>query len=125
MKKKINKESATTRMERVEGNAQKAKVIRELCNKIAWVFDAPANQGMGGSEIEISNLIETISPWQSKVSDDDPTWEALWQAYKVAFGFGYALGQTLDLPDIDIKPIKDLLREEKTLIYMPREKEAA
>ena len=125
MKKKIKKESGPDRIQRAQEEARKAKVIRDLCDRIIWLFDMPANQGMDGSEIEISNLIEKISPWQSKVSNDDAIWEALWQSYKVAFGFGYALGQMLDLPDIDITPIKELLKEKRGVLYMPHEKKAA
>jgi len=130
MKKKVKNESASDRsisdrIRKVKEAAEKWKAIRELCNKMVWFFDMPCNQGLEGSEIELSNLIEEISPWQHQVSDEDGKFEKVWDGVKLSFGFGYALGQMLDLPDIDITPIKELLKERKVLLYLPHEKKAA
>lgn len=122
MKKKIKKESGPSRIQKVEGNIGKMKAIREVCKEILWAFDMPSNQG----EIEgpeISTLIEQISPWQ-ELPHNEGEFEVYWEAFKVSFGLGYALGQMLDLPEIDITTIKELLREKKALLYMPHEKAA-
>ena len=141
MKKKIEKGSGPSRIQKAEENirirvqnadkkTQKAKVIRELCNEMVWLFDMPANQGMDGSEIMISNLIDEIAPWQKEIGEEDGSlsedskFVRVWEGIKVSFGFGYALGQMLDLPEIDITPIKDLLRDRRALLYMPHEKAA-
>jgi hypothetical protein len=129
MKKKIKNQSASDRsvsdrIKKVNEAAKKWKAIRKLCDKMVWFFDMPCNQGMEGSEIELSSLIDEISPWQN-IDHNDEEFSRLWSAVKVSFGFGYALGQMLDLPDIDITPIKELLREKRALLYMPHEKKAA
>jgi hypothetical protein len=121
MKNKIKTESGSSRIQKVEEKAQKAKVIKDLCNRIVWLFNMPANQGLDGSEVELSNLIDEIAPWQ-KWAGNDENFGRLYEAMKVSFGFGFALGQMLDLPEIDISPIKDVLRERKALLYMPHEK---
>ena len=125
MKKKVEDGSGSSRMKRVSEKEVARRRIRELCEKIVWLFDLPANQGIEGSEVEISTLIDKISPWQNIPHDTDEEFEKFWSAIKVSFGFGYALGQMLDLPDIDITPIKELLREKKALLYMPHERKAA
>ena len=129
MKNKIRNQSGRSRIQRTNQNAQKIKSIRKLCEEIVWAFEMPANQGeLDGDEIFI--LIDDISPWQSEISsnknfgEDDDKYERVLEAMKVSFGFGYALGQMLDLPDIDIKPIQEFLREKKSLLYLPHKKKA-
>ena len=124
MKNKIKNQSGRSRIQRANKNAQRMKVIKELCDKIAWLFDMPSNQGLSDGP-ELFNLIDEISPWQELMGDDDSDFDKLWTAMHVSFGFGYALGQMLDLPEIDVTPIKELLRKEKALIYLPHEKKAA
>jgi hypothetical protein len=105
------------------GSSQIRSRIEKLCDKIAWLFEMPSNQGHVDGP-ELFNLIDKISPWQELIGDKDSDFDKLSTAMHVSFGFGYTLGQILDLPEVDITPIKDLLRKEKALIYLPHEKAA-
>jgi hypothetical protein len=92
MKKKIKKESGPSRIDKVEENirtkraeesARKAKTIKDLCDKMVWLFDMPANQGLDGSDIELSNLIDQISPWQKYVGEEQGVFEKVWEGVKI------------------------------------------
>ena len=123
MKKEIEKKSGSDKIRKAEEKNRKAKIVRELCDKIVWYFDMPSNQGLTCGP-ELSNVIDKVSPWQREASDEDGKFEKIWEGVKVSFGFGYALGRMLDIPDIDVTPIEDFLREEKALLYLPHRKAA-
>jgi hypothetical protein len=131
MKKNPNRKSKPfrieTRIQKAEEKKKKIEAVLELCNKVSWFFDMTSNQGLTEGP-ELFNLINEIYPWEQIIPDsDDPNMDRFHEIYTamhVAFGFGYALGQMLDIPEIDIRPIKELLREKKAVIYLPHEKAA-
>ena len=132
--KKVKKESGSSRIEKAEGNirtqraerTQKTKAIRDLCGKIVWRFDAGSHYSEVDGPYVLGLVDQKIAPWEYLAGDDDDKgWDRLYEAMKTSFGFGYALGQMLDIPDIDITPIKDFLRKERILLYLPRKKKAA
>lgn len=126
MKKKSNRIQKAEENVRIQHRkeTQKAKAIRDLCDKISWRFDVGSHQGNVDGPYILGLVNEKIAPWE-KLVDGDNEWNRLYEAMKTSFGFGYVLGQLLDIPDINITPIKDLLRKEKILLYMPRENKAA
>ena len=128
MKKKVKAESGRDRIQKAKGNVSKTKVLRQLCEKIFDAFEMPGNNCGVVEGPEPSVLIDELSPWQDLVPDtlEDPNpFEKLYQAIKVSFAIGYAIGQALDVPELDTTPILDFLREKKTLLYMPHDKKAA
>lgn len=123
------KEILSEKIERGKKNAQarreksqKTKMIRDLCEKIAWKFIEPSHNGEVDGPYPLQ-IVDEICPWENLVKDDQ--WDRLYDAMKTSFSFGYTLGQMLDVPGIDITPIKELLKERKVLLYLPHEKKAA
>lgn len=117
------KEKLSEKIERIKKNPSRIKVVKELCEKIFDAFEMPGDDE--GSRPSV--LIDELASWQDIVPDTiaNERFEDLYRAIKTAFAMGYVTGQILDLPDIDISPIKDFLREKKALLYMPHEKKAA
>lgn len=98
-------------------------MITDLCEKVAWRFLAASHVGEVDGPYPLQ-LVDEICPWENLVGDGDGKWDKLYDAMKASFAFGYVLGQMLDISDIDITPIKDLLRERQVLLYLPRERKA-
>jgi hypothetical protein len=124
MKRKVKKESGSGRVRKAEERQKRIETVMETCKAIAWEFIAPPNSGDAKGDPPLS-ILEDICPWEDLVNEDDGKWDRLYKAMQGAFGFGYVLGQMLDLPGVDITPVKDFLRERKGLIYVPHEKKAA
>lgn len=121
------KESISSKIEKTKENLSKTKTLRELCERIFDAFEMPGFNTGALEGPEPSVLIDELAPWQNLVPDtlkSPSPFENLYQAIKVSFAIGYAVGQMLDIPEIDITPIKELLREKKSLLYVPHEKAA-
>lgn len=115
-----------SKIEKAKKNLQKMKEVKECCTDIFWAFEGPGSGGtVEGPEVSI--LIDEIAPWQNLVKDtvEDGPFTKLYDAIKVSFAMGYVIGQILDVPEIDTTPIQDLLREKKSLLYLPHKKKAA
>jgi hypothetical protein len=124
MKKREKIDKREKNVQRKE-RSRKTKMIRELCEAIAWRFIAASHEGLVDGPYPLQ-IVDEICPWENLVSDDDDgKWDSLNRAMESSFAFGYVLGQMLDIPDIDITPIKELLKERKVLLYLPHEKKAA
>ncbi len=109
--KKMKKESGPSRIQKAQESMKRWKAQRDLCEKI---LEEPNTDGV------LFSLIDRMVPPVDSEEWDEQDCERM----IVSFAFGYVVGQMLDMPDIDITPIKDLLRKEKVLVYMPHEKKA-
>jgi hypothetical protein len=116
------KETVSSKIEKAKESLSRTKTLRELCERIFEAFEMP---GFNTGALEgptPSHLIEELAPSDSL---NEENFEKLYEAVKVSFAFGYVIGQALDVPEIDTKPILDFLREKKSLLYVPHEKKAA
>jgi len=114
-----------SKIKKAKENLEKMKVVKDRCSEIFYAFECP-----GGGEIEgpeLSILTDEITPWQDLVTDtiENSPFTRLFDALKVSFAMGYVIGQMLDVPEIDTTPIQELLREKKSLLYLPHKKKAA
>ena len=125
----MKKEKLSKKIERAKGNLSRTKALKELCERIFDAFEMPGNNTGVVEGPEPSVLIDMLAPWQDLVPDntlEGPNpFDNLYQAIKVSFALGYVIGQALDVPEIDTKPILDFLKEKKSLLYLPHEKKAA
>ena len=118
------KETVSEKIEKAKESASKTKKLRELCEEIFEAFEIPTGN-TNAFELMPSEAMDQVAPWTSLAGGKDEEFEKLYTAMKVSFAFGYAIGQALDVPEIDTKPILDFLREKKSLLYLPHEKKAA
>jgi len=121
------KEKLSEKIKRVKGSSLRNKMVKDVCEEIAWRFIEATHECRLDGRAPLS-VVEKISPWEHLVGDDDDSdkkWDDLYNAMKISFSFGYVLGQLFDIPDIDITPIKELLKKENVCLYMPHEKKAA
>jgi hypothetical protein len=121
------KEKLSEKIERAKENSLRTKTLRELCERIFDAFEMPGGNNCVLEGPEPSVLIDELAPWQNLVPDslDENPFNNLYRAIKTSFAIGYVVGQALDVPEIDTKPILDFLREKKSLLYLPHEKKAA
>jgi hypothetical protein len=70
-------------------------------------------------------LVNEITPWECFSGSDDEAFDRLYEAIQLTFALSYTIGQGLDLPGIDTKPIWDQLKEKKTLLCFPHKKKVA
>ena len=117
------KETVSEKIEKAKASLLRTKVLKELCENIFEAFEIPAGN-TDAFELYPSSLMDQVSPW-TNLSKSDENFDKLYDAIKVSFAFGYAVGQALDVPELDSTPILDFLREKKSLLYLPHRKKAA
>ncbi len=113
--------------------AMRKKEILEKCQIITASFDGLQDDERNGTEF--IDLCDEVSGFSTKMESIAPELAANFTDYyhefmdalKVAFGFGYALGQSFDssYPRVQkaAESIKQVIRDKALLPYLPREKD--
>ncbi len=107
-------------MKEEKGKKVSVRSMKKCCEDIFYIFECPADT----VNDKVSSLVDHLAPWEDLVKPDDSRFEQFFKAIRVSFGVGYALGQMLDVLDVDATPIQDYLKERKVLFYVPHKKAA-
>lgn len=99
----------------------------EACHRISDALFEMSSHPYAESDVTIRELIAEVSGIE--ILDGklyDRICDFLWKAEDIAFGIGFTLGQTLDLPyskaKEDIELVKKVIREKGLVSHLPREK---
>lgn len=126
---KTVKKADPARIKEAKENMIRMEKVKVTCGKILSTFETDGE----AREDDLLALVEQIGPWQDIPFNDkwgasteqNDLFDRLYEAMQVCFGFGYTVGQMLDVPGVDTTPIQEFLRERKSLLYFPHKKKAA